>query len=200
MKRPINYKISMSRCLMLMLLMFVSFAARAQEAYTIFTEADSTLTFFYDDQRSSRPGTSYLVNAQDSVPKWRENYGKVTRVVFDTTFVAARPTSTRCWFNPMEKLNSITGINYLITDSVTDMEGMFNGCKSLTSLDLKSFNTSNVTTMKAMFNFCTSLTSLDVSDFSTSKVTDMDFMFAECESLTSIDLSGFNTENVTAMY
>ena len=200
MKRPLYFKISMGRCLMLMLLMLTSIAALSQEAYSVFTEADSTLTFFYDNERSNRPGTSYLVNAQDSVPKWRENYEEVTRVVFDTTFVAARPTSTRCWFNAMEKLNSITGIKYLITDSVTDMEGMFNGCKSLTSLDLKSFNTSNVTTMRAMFNFCRSLTSLDVSGFNTSKVTDMDFMFAECESLTSIDLSGFNTTKVTTMF
>ena len=113
MKRPQFFKITMGRCLMLLMLTLTSIAALGQEAYSVFTEADSTLTFCYDNERSNRPGTSYLVNAQDSVPKWRENRFKVTRVVFDTTFVDARPTSTRCWFNAMEKLNSITGIKYL---------------------------------------------------------------------------------------
>ena len=98
MKQPQFFKITMGRCLMLLMLTLTSIAALGQEAYLVFTEADGTLTFFYDDQRSSRPGTSYLVNAQDSVPKWRENRDKVFKVVFDTTFVDARPTSTRCCY------------------------------------------------------------------------------------------------------
>ena len=60
----------MSRCLMLLLLMFVSIAAMAQEAYTVYIEADSTLTFYYDELRSTRPGTSFSVNSVDSVPYW----------------------------------------------------------------------------------------------------------------------------------
>jgi surface protein len=41
---------------------------------------------------------------------------------------------------------------------------MFNGCSSLTSLDLSNFDTSNVTTMQYMFQDCTSLQTVYVKD------------------------------------
>ena len=199
MKRPINYRISMGRCLMLLLLMLTSIAALSQEAYSVFTEGDSTLTFFYDNERSSRSGTSYSLNTTDTVPTWNENDENVTRVVFDSTFVAARPTSTRHWFGGMARLGNIVGIEYLKTDSVTDMASMFSFCNGLTSLDLSGFNTSNVTDMTGMFNNCARLNSLNLSGFNTTKVTSMANMFDNCTSLTSLDLSGFNNSNVNNM-
>lgn len=57
------------------------------------------------------------------------------------------------------------------------MESMFYGCESLTSLDLRNFNTENVTNMANMFDGCSSLTSLDLSSFNTKKVTNMSEMF-----------------------
>ena len=74
---------------------------------------------------------------------------------------------------------------------------MFQECKSLTSLNLSSFNTSNVTTMLWMFTKCSSLTNLDLSNFNTSNVTEMRGMFSNCSSLTTLDLSNFNTSKVT---
>ena len=47
---------------------------------------------------------------------------------------------------------------------------MFQGCKSLESLDVSSFDTSNVTDMAAMFEGCDSLKELDISNFDTSNV------------------------------
>ena len=85
------------------------------------------------------------------------------------------------------------------TSKVTNMSYMFNGCTTLTSLDVSSFDTSNVTDMNSMFVFCSSLTSLDVSNFNTSNVTDMNQMFGACDSLTSLTLSNFNTSKVTDM-
>ena len=85
------------------------------------------------------------------------------------------------------------------TSNVTNMRKMFNGRRSLTSLDISSFDTSNVTDMSAMFYSCNGLTSLDVSNFNTSKVTDMGDMFDGCRSITSLDLRNFNTSNVTNM-
>ena len=66
------------------------------------------------------------------------------------------------------------------TSKVTYMGWMFNGCKALTSLDVRKFDTSNVTDMSYMFYGCKALTSLDVSKFDTSKVTDMRYMFNSC--------------------
>ncbi len=180
MKRPLVFRISMGRCLMMLLFMLTSIAALSQEAYSVFTEADSTLTFFYDNERSSRSDTSYSLNAAGTLPTWIENCGKVTRVVFDSTFVAARPTSTSHWFGGMARLGNIVGIKYLKTDSVTDMSSMFSYCSALATLDLSGFNTSKVTHMISMFNNCISLDSLDLSGFNTTNVTNMASMFDFC--------------------
>ena len=186
----------MGRCLMLLLLTLTSFVSSAQEAYSVFTEADSTLTFYCDSLRSSRQGTLYSLVFTDSVPDWYENRGGITKVVFDTTFVDARPTSTLAWFRDMAKLDSIAGIEYLKTDSVTDMRRMFQGCMSLDSVDVSGFNTSSVTDMMSMFQECVQLKSLNLSGFNTSRVIDMEGMFYGCSSLDSLDLSGFNTSRV----
>ena len=85
------------------------------------------------------------------------------------------------------------------TSKVTEMHNMFNGCSSLTILDLNDFNTSNVTSMYNMFQSCSSLTNLDLSSFNTANITHMSNMFQSCKSLTNLDLSNFNTSNVTYM-
>ena len=169
--------------------------------YAALSTDGTTLTFYYDNKRSTR-GTTYGLNSGANEPGWYSDgkYKNVTKVVFDSSFRDARPTSTYFWFRKMENLSSIQGMKeYLNTSEVTDMFGMFNGCTSLTSIDLSSFNTENVTTMYGMFENCSSLTSLDVSSFNTAKVTNMNGMFYYCSSLTSLDLSNFNTTAVQYM-
>ena len=83
---------------------------------------------------------------------------------------------------------------------ITDMSWMFCGCRSLTQLDLSSFDTQNVTSMKWMFCGCENLIKLDLSSFKTQNVTSMGWMFYKCKSLIKLDLSSFNTQNVTSMY
>ena len=85
------------------------------------------------------------------------------------------------------------------TSNVTDMYYMFNNCRALTFLDVSGWNTGNVTNMLAMFQNCSSLTSLNVSGFDTSNVPNMTAMFYNCSSLTSLNVSGLNTSNVTNM-
>jgi surface protein len=171
------------------------------EAYACYTPDNTTLTFYYDDQRGSRLGTTYDLNVGARQPDWvldETNYS-VTQVVIDPSFVEARPTSTYSWFFCMENVQSITGLDYLNTDSVTNMAAMFMGSASLTSLDLSHFNTTMVTDMFNMFNECSNLASLDVSGFNTAQVRDMRGMFQGCSMLTSLDLSSFNTARVGHM-
>ena len=193
---------SMGRWLMaLLLVMVTSLAAKAAEAYACYTPSNTTLTFYYDDQRSTRPGTTYDLNTAGHYPGWHEDYSyyDVTRVVFHYSFANARPTSTCAWFGWMETLTSITGLNYLNTSQVTDMSDMFANCWSLTSLGLGGFNTANVTDMTGMFSGCSGLTSLNVSSFNTANVTAMNSMFYGCSGLTSLNVSSFNTAKVTNM-
>ena len=172
-----------------------------KEAYACYTPSNTTLTFYYDSQRSNRSGTTYDLNEDYNVTGW-ENDGtnaNVSRVVFDPSFASARPTTTCGWFLNMENLQSFTGMSYLNTSEVTNMSWMFYNCNKLTSLDVSHFNTSKVTDMTAMFYDCSKLTSLDASQFNTSKVTKMSEMFLNCSKLTSLDVSQFNTSNVIDM-
>ena len=176
----------------------------ATEAYANYTSSNTTLTFYYDSQRSSRTGTTYDLNSGDDTPAWSDSNvqisEEVTNVVFDPSFADARPTSTSAWFRDMENLSSITGLSYLNTSEVTNMEEMFYGCITLESIDMSHFNTAKVTDMHNMFTACYGLTSLDLRSFDTRNVTDMSEMFYFCTNLLSTNLSSFNTSNVTDMH
>lgn len=98
----------------------------------------------------------------------------------------AAPTSIS--FGNKENIKSITKMQ-LDTSNVTNMNNMFNGCSSLTTLDLSSINTSKVTTMQEMFSGCTSLTSLNLSDLNMKKLQYVAHMFYECSSLKDVFIS-----------
>ena len=127
-----------------------------KEPYAVFTPSNTTLTFYYDNQRSSRMGTTYDLNTGSNDTGWDTDgtRSNVTKVVFDPSFANARPTTTYDWFYGMGNLESITGLSYLNTSEVTNMAWMFTNCKKLTSLDLSHFNTSKVTSMNSMFGAC----------------------------------------------
>ena len=175
----------------------------AQEPYAMFTEADSTLTFYYDTQRATRSGIPYVMPTKWNDPAWAGTWDSpqagIRHAVFDASFAGYRPTTLMSWFRYLGSLQDIKGLQNLNTERVTSMLGMFYCCESLTSLDLSHFNTANVTNMSCLFVDCKSLTSLDLSHFNTANVADMSCMFRGCQSLTSLDLSSFITRNVTNM-
>ena len=172
-----------------------------KEAYACYTPSNTTLTFYYDTQRSSRTGTTYDLNTGENYTGWDTDGTKsnVTKVVFDPSFTGARPTTTYDWFYGMTNLQSVTGLSYLNTSEVTNMAYMFMWCTSLTSLDVSRFNTSKVTSMRSMFKYCTGLTSLDLGSFNTSKVNSMYNMFYNSYNLRTIYAgSGWSTAAVTS--
>ena len=185
--------------LLLLFLLTTSMTASAQEAYACYTSSNQTLTFYYDNLRSSRPGKTYNLITGLNSPAWLLIRQDVTSVVFDSSFANARPTSTYQWFGEMKNLTSITGIANLNTSEVTTMSEMFSNCSALTTIDLSHFNTAKVTGMRDMFSNCSSLTSINLSSFNTANVTTMGYMFENCSSLTSLDVSNFNTAKVEYM-
>ncbi|MBQ9169253.1 MAG: BspA family leucine-rich repeat surface protein [Bacteroidaceae bacterium] len=166
--------------------------AWALDAYAVMK--DGTVTFYYDNLKNSRDGVLEIHDTYGTPYP----YKAATTAVFDASFANYRPTSTAYWFQNCN-LTSISGLENLRTDNVTDMQYMFGSCGELTSLDLSGFNTENVTNMCNMFQMCWNLKSLDLSGFKTSKVTDMSWMFQGCVLLPSLDLSSFNTKSVTDM-
>ena len=164
--------------------------------YAVFDEATSTLTFKHDN---NKPIEAFVLNEGSKFPGWYKYHEDISKVVFDTSFANARPTSCYRWFFNCNDLTTIEGIEYLNTQNVTNMGFMFDGCSALRTLDLSSFDTKNVTNMKYMFYGCSSLETLDLSNFDTKNVTNMEYMFKGCSALNTLDLSSFDTKNVTNM-
>ncbi len=78
------------------------------------------------------------------------------------------------------------------TSQVTHMGDMFEGCASLTTLDLSGFDTSHVKYMGGMFQGCSSLSALDLSGFDTSSVVRMNEMFRGCDALPPENIRGYD--------
>lgn len=200
MKRILHLNLAQAIKLMLITLMCLpvwSTAVQAQtkEAYAVLDEATGTLTFKCD---AAKPEGAYEMNEDYEVPGWYNVVKDIKKIVFESSFADARPTSCHYWFSNYRG-EEIEGLEYLNTSEVTNMVYMFSNCAALKKLDVSKFNTGKVTIFKCMFSNCSSLTSLDVSSFNTENSTNMEDMFFKCESLTSLDLSNFNTNNVTNM-
>ena len=189
--------------LMLLLLpagMVAQKAASSSKYIATYESSTQTLTF-KENVGETLPENSAWVEDKQTVAAINTKLGNgtIVHIVFDKSFRTYTPTSLRRFFEDLTKLETITGLEYLNTENVTDMGHMFYSCSSLTSLDVTHFNTENVTDMSYMFSDCSSLTSLDVTHFNTAKVTDMSAMFYSCSSLTSLDVTHFNTAKVTDM-
>ena len=177
---------------------YPGYLSMKRKPYAVFTpDNDGTLTFYNDSQRNAREGSVFDVYVDINNPDWASISSYVTHVEFTPQFAKIWPKSTMCWFKQMSNLTDITGIEYLNTGEVTNMNQMFAGCTKLTGIDLSSFDTGGVTDMHGMFNNCSSLTTLDLSTFDTENVTNMMEMFKSCAKLKTIYVKGgWNTENV----
>lgn len=116
-----------------------------------------------------------------------------------SSFNTEKVTNMSEMFVGSTNLRTINLPKGFIGSNVTDLNGMFRGCASLTELDLSGSNAEKVKDMCKMFYGCVALSNLNLSGFKTGSVTDMRYLFSSCQSLESLDLSGFNTENVTSM-
>ena len=170
------------------------------QAYVHKSQDNHTITFYFDAMRLVRAGTTYDLNTGTNAPAWATGFNSsIFTAVFDPSFAEARPTTTYHWFYYMTSLAEIQGLEYLNTCEVTTMHGMFNICRSLTTLDLSTFDTQKVTDMGAMFSECRALTDVSLSSFDTERRVSFNNMFSNCISLTELDLSSFNTAQVYNM-
>lgn len=171
--------------------------------YAIFIDNNTALEFRYDDQRSSYPEAMDIYPFSSTVDRgWHDMAESIRSVVFSESFANCTSiTSTELWFFGCSNLETFVGLENLNTSNVTNMASMFDGCYSLTSLDLSSFNTTSVTNMKMMFFGCTSLTTINVrSGWSTANVTSSDHMFEGCDRIVGGRGTQWDPEHVDAAY
>ena len=107
-------------------------------------------------------------------------------------------------FADFENATTISGLENLNTEEVTNMSGLFKNDKELTTVDAYYLDTKNVVDMSHMFDGCANLTTLNLSGLvgtsnktlDTSKVENMSYMFASASSITTISLDNFDFSNV----
>ena len=126
-----------------MLLFSITIKAQTKEAYAVMDTTAKRLSFFYNSNKDlyTKDIVYTLPNSTTDYPEWCLEYKRkeITTAIFDSSMKDYYPGSTRLWFDGFEKLTKIEGIKNLNTDNVTNMGGMFSGCKLLTTLDVSDF-------------------------------------------------------------
>ena len=130
--------------------------------------------------------------------KWKIDYDfqNIGQYTFEITF-KNKIDSLNGFFEGCSNIISLDLSNF-DSSNVTSMKNMFAGCDKLKEIKgLCKLNIKKVTTMEAMFSKCSELEYLDLTNCDTSNVTDMGFMFEECKKLKNIKgLNNFITNKV----
>lgn len=88
----------------------------------------------------------------------------------------------------------------LDVSNITNMNGLFKNCHSVTSIDVTGWNTASVTDMSNLFNTSSLLTEIKgLQGLDLSSVTTISSMFYYCSKITSIDVAGWNTGSISNM-
>lgn len=122
----------------------------------------------------------------------------------------SKVTNMNYMFGIQPKLTDIIGIEDWDVSNVTDMGGMFYGCRSLTTLDLSKWDMSNVIYQDGygtlsdmgddgMFENCESLVSLQLPN-NINNITRFSYMFNHCRSLTTLNVRNIDTSKGVHFY
>jgi surface protein len=94
-------------------------------------------------------------------------------------------------FKDCANLGSLTGMDGWDTSDALTFAGMFEGCSSLTSLDVSGLDTAQAKSVASMFAGCSGLTRIVGLDrLDTGRVLDFAHTFSHCGSLESLDSIG----------
>ena len=104
-----------------------------------------------------------------------------------TIFKAKNIIRTSNMFSGNGYIESIVFCKDFNTEKVIDMNSMFAGLINLKKIEgLNNFNTGKVTNMTMMFNLAKSLSELDLSSFNTDNVKDLDLFLNGCNKLKKV--------------
>ena len=159
-----------------------------KKLYSVFDENSETLTYYYDDELASHPGTYeyYTPQKGHDIVRFKGYADKVKKAVIDPSLHHLSLKSLANMFDGLTSLESVEGLEYINFCAVTDMYAMFRNCSSLKQLDATMFKTARVKNFSSMFYGCSSLKELDVTSFAIGNARDMSAMFANCVKLTTL--------------
>lgn len=206
----IRGKSAIVRAFACLLLCMMHIAAKAATPIAIFYSGTKTLSFaVVADAEAEQLLSQYAGYAwageeamhthQMKAAPWKDCKASIEKVVFTSSFSAARPQTMYAWFSGCTSLTTVEGLQYLNTSETYEMRYLFNGCTSLKEMDLSMLNTASVKYMGSMFSGCTSLTSVNFGTINTSSVVEMEYMFKGASMLETVDLSRLNMSSVTSI-
>lgn len=133
-----------------------------------------------------------------SVQYWFQNLSNCTNIDI-TNLNTSKCTSFGHMFFSCSSIRTID-VSKFDTRNIKGCQAMFTDCKSLISINgLSNWNTSNVTSFNNMFQGCVSLETIDLTSFDTSKGIDFFMMLYGCTSIKSLDISNFDTSQAKRM-
>ncbi len=130
------------------------------------------------------------------VTPWKNYKSQITAV---TAAPGASVNYTQALFKDCPNLVTADLRNLENKSTNKSMREMFYGCTSLTTVNLKNFNSTGVTDMCSLFLGCTNLKTVYLSTLDTASVTDMSYMFCACTSLVELNLSNFEMASVKTL-
>lgn len=155
---------------------------------------DSVLTFFYDGFEHNEDGY-FLVSPNYPTQLYYTRRNEVKHAVFGPSIAEARMGSCKCLFAGLNKLESISGWEYLNTSETISFESMFEGCSMLKKLDLSTLDTQRAENMDYMIYNCTALDTLVLGNFDMTDIRDTKYMFDNTRPKTLILKSIPNLDN-----
>lgn len=149
----------------------------------------------------------YTTTNKNELPEFNEGYKyRATVAIIPTEDplyqikIYSKDDFSKIRFKP----NTVEVKELTLTDKVTTLESMFDGCSKLISVNANGWDTNSARSMSRMFYGCSALTDIEyINRFSTANVEDMSEMFRHCKSLTELDLHTWNTvkvKNMTRMF
>lgn len=160
-----------------------------------------TLEEYNSNKPTTVPSFSYIAES-DEVFAGEGNYIIATYNVTSTTVTTKifnQTPSVKYVFVDGFTIGNTTGITFnelgevkakiFLNDDNFDFSSLFNGCKTLTSVDFTMVNTTQYypVNMSDMFKGCFNLTTLNLASFDCTSVTSFAGMCQNCSSLTSVE-------------
>ncbi|MCR4664364.1 MAG: BspA family leucine-rich repeat surface protein [Paludibacteraceae bacterium] len=180
-----------------------------KEIYGVFSADGKTYTLYYDRKKAERGG--FAPSDDENTRNMRYD---VEKAVIDITMKDALPNDMSGWFWGFSKMTRIENLGYLNTSKVGAMNMTFYHCKSLTTIDLRTFDLRKLEYMNFTFAYCSNATNIYMpTRYRLENLRSMRQAFMNCVKLTELDLHAFSlkkkvdlqypftkTNNLTVIY
>ncbi|MBP5682707.1 MAG: BspA family leucine-rich repeat surface protein [Bacteroidales bacterium] len=203
----------MKRLFLILALWFDFTLVMAQTPQAIWTEDNSTLTFYYgvlyqpgDDFKGHKVTRVWSGDRFNDIENRHrrslsdEYYWLVPGWVAEDVYVDDDGNQVTEYCDVSTKIVTAIFDDSFRNYKIKHTQWLFEHCSNMTSVQkMENLCTDIVTDMRGMFYECESLSEIDLRYLNTSNVENLSYAFAGCKSLKKIDLSHLNTSNVTDM-